>query len=259
VKKAPKPPRSLPPLPSGLLPFGLGESHIGALRAWGYRIGLAARDALVAGGDIERSVGDRNARVKAISEHFGLANPHHCLHVEPLGWLRLGETQATRGLQHFLTSNNVRTRLFLKALAPNIAWPPDLQDLNVEAETPAGRGRIDLLISGRSEEKIWGAVIEAKFEHSLEGNPLGDYMRHGMSLTMRLRTELPAERTGALIVLGKRACRQTRKRLSRNRHWRLVHWREVLRRFDGALAEPSLDDDFRRFRRTLWERAGTER
>ncbi len=251
--------RPLPPLPERLLALRSGEIHSGAVRDWSYRIGLAARDALGAAGAIEGSVGDRSGRVKWISDHFGLSNPHHCLHVEPLAWLRLGETQATRGLQHFLRARNERARLFLKALAPKIAWPPDLEDLSVVTEMPAARGRIDLLISGRSHGNTWGAVIEAKFEHSLKGNPLGDYMRHGIKLSMHLGTRVSSERTGALIILGKRACRQTRKRLSRNEHWRLVHWREVLRRFDVGLAEPTIDEDFRRFRRTLWDRARSQK
>lgn len=246
----------LPALPPSLLVAQTAESHIGAVRAWGYRIGLAARHALGASDDIERGVGDRAAQVEAISRHFGLGNIQHSLHAEPLEWLRLGETQATRGLKHFLSSGDGRAYLFLEALAPTLGWPSDLSDISIEAETRAGRGRIDLLIRGRSQGITWGAVIEAKFEHSLKGNPLGDYMRYGTKLGIRLATGTPFERTGTLIVLGKRACRQTRKRLARNEHWRFVNWREVLRRFDARLAEETPDEDFRRFRRTLWKRSG---
>ena len=137
-----------------------------------------------------------------------------------------------------------------------IDWPSDLTRFKVEAETRAGRGRIDLFIVGYSQGAKWGAVIEAKFEHSIRGNPLPDYMRHGTKIGMCLSNNNSAERTGALIVLGKRACRQTRKRLARNEHWRFVHWREVLRRFDASLVEKTSDEDFRQFRRTLWERTG---
>lgn len=232
------------------------DSYVAAVRAWGFRIGLAARDALGAAAAIERTIGDRDGQVRAISEHFGLSNEQHSLHVEPLEWLRLGETLATKGLQHFLASSDERTRLFLEALAPEVDWPSDLAGISVDAETRAGRGRIDLLILGQSQGSTWGAVIEAKFEHSLKGNPLPDYMRHGSKKGIRFSANILTERTGVLIVLGKQYCRQTRKRLIRNEQWRFVHWREVLRRFDAALVEERPDEDFRRFRRTLWKRAG---
>lgn len=220
---------------------------------------LAARDALTASGTIEIGVGDRASHVEAISDHFGLTGEHHSLHVEPLGWLRLGETQATKGLQHFLARGDARIRLFLQAVAPTIAWPSDLEALSVAAETPSGRGRIDLLIHGHAQDRIWGAVIEAKFEHCLKGNPLNEYMRYGARLRMALVPDGTGARTGALVVLGKKLSRQSRKKMSRNAHWQFVHWREVLRRFDASLTEPTVDEDFRRFRRTLWERSGSAR
>lgn len=250
---------ALPAIPAALLVQHPAESNIASARAWGYRIGLAARDALGASAAIERAIGDRNAQVEAISVHFGLGNQQHSLHVAPLEWLRLGETLATQGLKHFLAASDSRAHLFLKAIAPEIDWPPDLAGINVNAETHAGRGRIDLLISGRYQEATWGAVIEAKFEHSIKSNPLPDYMHHGAKIGMEFGPSVMAKPTGALIVLGKRVCRQTRKRLRRNKYWRFVHWREVLRRFDAILAEDIPDEDFRRFRRTIWERAGKER
>lgn len=246
---------ALPPFPVALL-MATGDRHIEALRAWGCRIGLAAREALAAADDIERTVGDREARVRAVSVHFGLANAHHCLHVEPLEWLRLNETQATKGLKHFLAFDDERIGCFLRALAPSIVWPLDLEDLSVAAEVRSGRGRIDLLVQGRARHRAWGAVVEAKFEHGLGTNPLSVYKRHAVNLRMTVAADGSAERTGALIVVGKRRCRQTRRKLSRNENWRFVHWHEVLRRFDAALTEPKVDEDFRRFRRTLWERAG---
>lgn len=247
---------ALPPLPPTLLIQRASADHIAAARIWGYRIGLAARDALGASDALERAVGPRSASVEAISRHFGLANEQHSLHVDPFGWLRLSETQATGSLRHFLAAGDGRARLFLKALAPEIDWPSDLDDFVVVTETRAGRGRIDLLIHAKSRGAVWGAVIEAKFENSISGNPLPDYLRHGTRLGMRFAAAGAAKRTGALIVLGKRVCRQTRKRLARNGQWRFVHWREVLRRFDAGLADEAVDEDFRRFRRTLWDRSG---
>jgi hypothetical protein len=250
---------TLPPYPASLLAIACGGDHIAALESWGYRIGLAARDALAASGAIERGVGDRASHVEAISDHFGLAGEHHSLHVEPLRWLRLGETQATKGLQHFLAHDDDRIRLFLQALAPTIAWPSDLEGLSVGAEIPSGRGRIDLFIHGKAQGRTWGAVVEAKFEHGLKGNPLSEYMRHGAKLKMALAPDAAGGRTGALVVLGKKLSRPSRKKMSRNPHWRFVHWREILRRFDASLNEPTVDEEFRRFRRTLWERSGSAR
>ncbi len=250
---------ALPPYPADLLAVTRGGYHFTALRSWGYRIGLAARDALTASEAIERGVGDRSSHIKAISNHFGLAGEHHSLHVEPLRWLWLGETQATKGLQHFLAQGDDRIRLFLRALAPTIPWPSDLEELSVGAEIPSGRGRIDLLIHGKAHGRTWGAVIEAKFENGLKGNPLSEYMRHGAKLKMALMPDVAGKRTGALIVLGKKLSRPSRKKMSRNARWRFVHWREVLRRFDAGLTEPTVDEEFRRFRRTLWERTGSVR
>lgn len=244
----------LPALPAPPLTPEVGGLHIGALRSWGYRIGLAAKDALGASDEINRGVGARDVHVEAIRRHYGLENDHHSLHAETIEWLRLGETQATRGLEHFLSSSGDRARAFLQALAPTLNWPTDLSEISIETEKRAGRGRIDLMIFRHSQGATWGAVIEAKFEHSLKGNPLGDYRRYAANLGMAVDDF--AEPTGVMIVLGKRVCRQTRKRLRRNGQWRFVHWREVLRRFDTQLAEQTLDEDFRRFRRTLWERTG---
>jgi hypothetical protein len=247
-----------PPYPATLLTIARSGDHIEALRSWGYRIGLAARDALTAADAIESGVGERASHVEAISNHFGLTGEHHSLHVEPLGWLRVGETQAMKGLKHFLARDDARIRLFLRSLVPAIPWPSDLAAISVEAETRSGRGRIDLLIYGESQGRVWGAVVEAKFEHGLKGNPLGQYARHGSKLKMALTPDAEG-RTGALVVLGKTLSRPSRKKMSRHPHWRFVHWREVLRRFDAGLTEATVDEDFRRFRRTLWERSGSAR
>lgn len=99
---------ALPTLPWVLLVQPQVESHVAAARAWGYRIGVPARDALVASDALERTIGDRDMQVRALFRHFGLSNKQHSLHAEPLAWLRLGETLATKGLQHFLASSDAR-------------------------------------------------------------------------------------------------------------------------------------------------------
>lgn len=43
-------------------------------------------------------------------------------------------------------------------------------------------------------------------------------------------------------------------RLARNPRWGFAYWSAVLLRFERELAAIEDDDDFRRFRRTLWER-----
>lgn len=250
---------AIPPFPAELFTVSCSGEHIEALQFWGYRIGLAAKDALTVSGAIEMSVGDRTLHVEAISDHYGLQSEHHSLHVEPLEWLRMGETQATKSLQHFLTRGDARTRLFLQALAPTIAWPSEVEALCIAAETSSGRGRIDLIIRGKAQGRIWGAVVEAKFELSLKGNPLNEYMRHAAKLGMVVEPDGTGARTGALVVLGKKLSRQSKKKMSRYVQWRFVHWHEVLRRFDAGLTEPTVDEDFRRFRRTLWERSGSLR
>lgn len=195
-------------------------------------------------------------RIQAVRQFFGADAEGHCFHVEPHHWLRLTEPQATRGLALFLTDGGAHRILgFLRALDAEIEWPESLVEASATAEVPAGKGRIDLLVQGKSEGQVWGAVVEAKFGHHPGENPLGDYARHAAAVGMAFPHDEAANRTGVLAIVGQKECRFTTRRLARNKRWRFVSWQELLRRFEAELAADGGDLEFRRFRRTLWERS----
>lgn len=241
--------------PSLLAP-GLRARDLAPLQAWGHRIGLQARDALHMASAFRSLLEQRTTRIAALSGYFGLDAANNALHLAPHRWLRVTETQATRGLAVFLREGGSdRALSFLKAIDPDIEWPSHLTDLEIETEVAAGGGRIDLLVRGSSDGRRWGAVVEAKFGHDLKSNPLPHYALHAKTNGFVLNAGGDrAGATGTLVVLALRRSQTTTRRLSMNRRWRLLHWSALLRRFEAELRGRADDDDFRRFRRTLWDR-----
>ena len=226
-----------------------------ALRAWGHRVGLRARDAIEIGNSLSGFTGSAVHRSGAILRFFGADHPSHAFHVEPYRWLRITEAQATRSLAQFLhEGGSARICAFLTALAPDVAWPQKLANSNAQAEVRAGSGRIDLLLTGEAQDQVWGAVIEAKFDHNLKGNPLPDYAKAGKASGLHFTSTSESPPTAVLAVLGTTQCRTIRQRLNRNKSWRFNYWSSVFRRFERQLARLSDDDQFRHFRRTLWDR-----
>jgi hypothetical protein len=147
-----------------------------------------------------------------------------------------------------------RILAFLRALAPDMAWPETLEQAIAEPEVNAKAGRIDLLISGRAASRTWGAVVELKFDHHLKGNPLAAYAKHAKTRGMVFQGTDQEPATGVLVVLGRTLARTTGSRLIRNRQWRFVHWLLFLRRFERELAVLPTDNEFSRLRRLIWER-----
>jgi hypothetical protein len=218
------------------------------LQAWGERTRIKLRTSLA----LARSY--RHVGIDAVDRFYGLSRIGHALYQQPYPWLCMTEVQATQGLAHFLREDADRIRSFLQALLPtDHAWAA-LEDVQAKAEVPAGAGRIDLLITGRADGQIWGAVVEVKFGHALKANRLNDYAQHGAKLGLRFGDPGP---TGELIVLGRRAGKDVTSRLTRLRKWkwRFVDWATVLRRWERCLPVDANDEEFGRFRRTLWETA----
>ena len=242
-------------LAKGLCDPSLRPHNEHALRAWGYRVGLRARDSIVLCSKLSDFAGSAAERSCAVLHFFGADQPSHAFHVEPCRWLRMTEAQATKSLARFLhQGGGARIRAFLLALAPDFAWPEKLSSSIAQAEVRAGSGRIDLLLTGESQNQVWGAVVEAKFDHNLKGNPLPDYARAGRANGLLYPSAPDAPSTAVLAVLGTSNCRTTRQRLNRNKNWRFAHWWSVLRRLERQLAGMPDDDQFRHFRRTLWDR-----
>lgn len=226
------------------------------LRRWGHRVGLKARMALHLSGNLTNYLKDAPELGTAITVHFGTDSPSHSFHAEPHHWLRLTERQTTMGLASFLTEGGSdRVLAFLRALAPEIAWPGDLCEVRALAEAPAPKGRIDLLVTGTSGGKVWGAAVEAKFRHHPRHNPFSAYRNAALAEQLVIAAGPGSEPTGALRILGQVCCGVTTQRLNKNKDWRFVGWKTVLRRWEFELRGLPDDDEFRRFRRTVWERA----
>ncbi|SFO44993.1 hypothetical protein SAMN05428984_4300 [Sphingomonas sp. OK281] len=239
-----------------LLNPSLRVANIESLRRWGHRVGLKARDALHVGGITAAMATRRKAEQVDVLRFHHAKHPNHSFRVEPHSWLRLTEVQATKGIAHFLRlGGEARVLAFLRASDPDLRWPASLTSVQIEAELRLNKGRIDLIIAGTSDGLAWGAIIEAKFAHSSKDNPLPEYAKSGKGYGMAFAPSNGEARTGALLIVGQRICRQTNLRLRSNRLWRFLHWSTLLRRFEIELSGLPDDVEFRRFRRTLWERA----
>ena len=206
----------------------------------------------------------------ALDRVFGLDLHHHFLHAAPLEWLqeaRLSEPQITRGFAHCLdvgghATRTGRIRALLRALGSD---PGDadsgLREARVRSEAPANRKRIDLLIEWTdASRRKRGAVIEAKFEAHVTPGQLPGYRRRLERIESDYRREVSAneqERPLLFLVSPLRDAGITRSlRRQRSQDWRWMSWRSLLLAYDRVLDPDHDDDAFRRFRRTLWDRAG---
>ena len=207
-----------------------------------------------------------NQTQRAMASVFGFRLPHHFFHAEPVNWLQLTELQATKAFVHFLNADggivrNKRIQAFVVALGSgrkqqNVA----LHKACATAEAPAGKGRrIDLLIEWIDAAGFErGAVVEAKFGHRITTGQLRMYKRH-----LRERVERPYRQSQSapmehpvLCVVSPRRRSDDEKALRKNKGWRWISWRSLLLAYDRALESACDDDDFRQFRRTLWDRGG---
>lgn len=206
----------------------------------------------------------------ALDRVFGIDLHHHFLHAAPLEWLqevRLSEPQITRGFAHCLDVGGraVRTgriRALLRALGSD---PGDadsgLREARVKPEAPANRKRIDLLIEWTdASRRKRGAVIEAKFGAHVTPGQLPGYRRRLERIESDYRREVSAneqERPLLFLVSPLRDAGITRALgRQRSQDWRWMSWRSLLLAYDRVLDPDHDDDAFRRFRRTLWDRAG---
>lgn len=184
----------------------------------------------------------------------------HFLSVEPLTWgFRLTEPQATGGLAHFLGADpsGGRIRALLSSLDA-VEPGAELEEARIAAEatsrtycsSKSKRGqrkagparRIDLLVTWRQAGVRRALAIEAKFGADFQDAQLSTYRRE-------LRKEFGPTRL-VLLALGGRE--KDRKKTARNADWALVSWRTLLIRLERALSDDN--QEFARFRRTLWSR-----
>ena len=228
-------------------------SDVAALSRWAERIGVKARQAgWLAARRQDLAINTRSAAVRRFMTGGGTRT---ALDVEAAPWVRMTELQITHVLADFINEGGPqRVAAFLRALpCSGVNLPDTFDSCRASAEVRAAGGRLDLLVTGRRGKRTYGAAVEVKIDHKLH-NPLGSYARlakaEGLVATGRSRTQP----TGALVILGRSASTATVKRLSRNRGWRFVHWSGFLRRFERELTPLADDDDFRSFRKLVWDR-----
>ena len=191
----------------------------------------------------------RNA--PALRRSFAL-HAHGALGAEPHRWAQFHEPQITRGFCHFLSTGPAEIRRRRSQAVVAAIWGERMPSGFEAAASAASAedGRIDLavLVTGVDGRRI-GAVVEAKFKHRLTARQLQRYRQ-----LAKARWQLAPEDRRLTVVMPTLDA-ISRRFLKRNPEWRFLSWERLLVRVDNAL-DPSIDDeDFRRFRRTVWLRA----
>ena len=206
----------------------------------------------------------RQAMEGAFGFHHG---SHHFFHAAPLGWVNrawLMEPQVTKVIAYFLQSEDPvtregRIRALLTALGSRTEDVAGNARATAEASVAGKRQRIDLLVEWRDRRGFdRAAVIEAKFGHGVTKGQLKTYRRHLRRVERRYRQ---AKHDGGpepelLFVLSPSYRKSDARALARNKHWHWKSWRSLLLAWDRFLDPQHDDEDFRRFRRTLWDRVG---
>ena len=223
-----------------------------ALRTIGERHLEAVARAVHAGVLSRRAPSWSDAR-PAFDRVFGSDRPHHLFRARPFAWAKFSEPQMTRGLAHFVNeapgaTGVARARALLAGL--DVRPAESVRSLAVTAEALVGRRRrIDLLIVWEEPDGRRAVAVEAKFGHTVTRDQLLGY-----------RTWLGRRHGGLkhldLVLLTGSATRGVQTALERNKSWRGVGWRSFLLAHERALPTEQDDEEYRRFRRTLWARAG---
>lgn len=225
------------------------------LARYGARLGNVARAAVRDGRLSALPQPSWEAGRTALRRVFGL-HDRHFFNVAGHEWLSLTETQTTGGLAHFLDALPAeRRRERVAALFAASGSPIDAEhivDARVIREYPISGGRLDILAWAK---EVGGPthllVIEGKYEYDLSHNQLRRYER---ALPGIIANEELVAPTLTLRVVGNILRGRTRKQLGRQKQWRFLSWKDLMLQLDGYLPAGADTDDFRRFRRTLWDR-----
>ena len=195
---------------------------------------------------------------------FGFHLPHHLFYTAPVTWVTMTEPQATKAFAQFLdtgdrTLRSERIKAFLRALGyRRDEGNEHLRAPRAKPEASAGRQqRIDLLLEWQDADGFRrGAVVEAKFEYRILSRTLSKYRRHLLQIEKSYWDGRREERP-LLFVVTPWLRQHDENALRQNKDWRWISWRSLLLAFDRALDEKHDDDEFRQFRRTLWDRGGS--
>lgn len=189
-----------------------------------------------------------------IMDQFNLHEKNHFFHARPIEWASFHEPQITKGFAYFLDEDNQdgdgrRIRAFLQAFGiDGVNERPNFQ-IEAEAQTKTSK-RIDLQIcwngEGTSREAL---IIEAKFGHIISNDQLASYEQHAFDIPRINKDKI------VFFVLSPGSNAQHSRLVSQNKKWKEISWAKVLISYQNRLPESADDDEFGRFRRTVWHRA----
>ncbi len=214
-----------------------------------------------------RQLPDWEQSRRSMEDIFGFHRAHHFFHVAPLGWtnhVRLTEPQVTKAIVWFLRSEDCviaggRIRALLAALGSRMEGIAGKARATAEAPVAGKQQRMDLLIEWQDGEGYdRGAVIEAKFGHDVTRGQLKIYRRHLLRIEKEYRRagHIEEPEPPLLFVVSPGHRESDARALRGNRDWRWKSWRSLLLAWDRFLDPQHDDEEFRQFRRTLWDRAG---
>ncbi len=194
---------------------------------------------------------------KALENHFALGKVSHCLSVLPHVWADFHEPQITFGFVHFLTigmHQNERVLAFLRAtgFSENDLQLSQVVRTGAIAEARTGDGeRIDILAFADTGRARYGVVVEAKFDAHLLEKQLRVYQKAAKDIY-----RLGSSKRRRLVVVAPKFGRKIGPPLQKYPEWQFVTWERLLIRFEAWLPPEYDCEEFLRFRRTIWHRAG---
>ncbi len=210
----------------------------------------------------DRSIQPWGEGLAAMRRVFGLEREGHCLTTEPHRWAWFHEPQITGGFVHFLTEGSRlcslgRTTAFVSAAlhvagrTSNALVGRRILDVSAAAELQVDGGtRIDILVELElDDESMIGVIVEAKFGADLSPTQLACYRRHALK-----RAGWRVDQT-VLLILAPEPARLKQSVLDRNPDWSVQSWWRFLHRLEHDLPPEHDCEDYRRFRRTVWEGA----
>ena len=105
-----------------------------------------------------------------------------------------------------------------------------------------------------STDKCYAVAIEAKLDHVVTSGQLPAYLRH---LKRKIDNKKRClKKRYLLVVVSPHLSAPIARALRRNQEWRWAAWRDLLLAHERALPADSDDEEYRRFRRTLWDQTG---
>ncbi len=197
--------------------------------------------------------------LSAMERVFALERCSRLFRAEPSApWARFTEPQLTKGFAHFLNAPDLdirikRVRALLKSLGAAELGNDMSSEVKVTAEAPtAGNKRIDLLIEWTdSANERYAVAIEAKLDHVVTSGQLRAYSDHLDNCKCKV-----AEERRLLAVVSRHLSDHTAGALQNDPEWRWTAWRNLLLAHERALSDAFDDEEYRRFRRTLWNHTG---